>query len=251
MKKIKIILIVIVIAISLFFLRREENTDANQKLTQEINQKVENEIQEETKEQTEKEVIDEKLIYQKKFTEAQKVNEETVGWLKIPDTPIDFPVAHTDNNDYYLNHNIYKKRDPVGAIYLDYENNVEEKNNNLILYGHSLARDNMFSDLLNYKDKSYFEKHNKIYLYNNGELEEYTAVAGFVMNLAEMDKIFHFNEYIHSDDEMNSKDYMDEVLKRAVVSDPQEIKAEDKLITLSTCSYEYDDTRFILVGVKR
>ncbi|MDO5649378.1 MAG: class B sortase [Gallicola sp.] len=258
-KKIVFLLVLALSVIGLFLYRNMTATDANKRLSQEITEKIEKEEKENPKKSSgngeekekEKENKEEADFYKKKLSEAQKINEEAVAWLTLPGTFIDYPVTQAENNDYYLDHNIYKKKDPVGSIYLDYENDLKKDNSNLILYGHSLATDNMFSDLLKYKDQKFFDDHSKIYLYGNGTLEEYTAVAGFVMDMAKKDQIFHFNEFIDGDDQMNSKDYVEEAKNRSLVRKDIDVGEKDKLITLSTCSYEYNDARFVLVGVKK
>lgn len=255
-KKIISLLVLAICAIGLIYYRNNTATDANKKLSQQITEKVEKEAPKKEnpavfQEEEENEAVSRETIYGKKLKEAQKINDETVAWLTLPGTLIDYPVTQAKDNDFYLDHNIYKKKDPVGSIYLDYENDLKKGNNNLILYGHSLATDNMFSDLLKYKDQNYFDSNNTIYLFGNGKLEEYKAVAGFVMDMAKKDQVFHFNEFINADDQFNTRDYAEEAKKRAVVKNDIEIGEKDQLITLSTCSYEYNDARFVLVGVKK
>ncbi len=257
-RKIISLLLLASCVIGLFLYRNMTAIDANKRLSQEITEKIEKEEKEIPKkssgngeEEKEKENNKEAELYKKKLSETQKINEEAVAWLTLPGTFIDYPVTQAENNEYYLDHNIYKKKDPVGSIYLDYENDLKKDNSNLILYGHSLATDNMFSDLLKFKDQKFFDDHSKIYLYGNGKLEEYTAVAGFVMDMEKKDQIFHFNEFIDGDDQINSKDYAEEAKNRSVVKNNIDVGEKDKLITLSTCSYEYNDARFVLVGVKK
>lgn len=262
-KKIISLFILALCVLGLFLYQNAAQTDANKRLSKEITRKVEEEERkepekessplkdpEEGKEKIEKEK-DAEALYGKKLSEAQKINNETVAWLTIPGTLIDYPVVQGKDNDYYLDHNIYKVKDPVGSIYMDYENNISRENNNLILYGHSLATDNMFSDLLKFKKQSFFDENNTIYLYSSGKLKKYQAAAGFVMDLEKEDQIFHFNEFIDSNETENSKKYLEEAKRRSIVGKDIQAGEKDQLITLSTCSYEYNDARFVLVGVKQ
>ncbi len=95
------------------------------------------------------------------FRGLLSVNPDTIGWLSIPDTPINYPVVQGTDNETYLNRSFEGEKSKAGAIFMDAGNTVFPHNYNTVLYGHNMGggRQDMFGSLLHYKDKAYFEKH--------------------------------------------------------------------------------------------
>ena len=78
-------------------------------------------------------------------------NKETVGWIQIKGTNINYPIVQTKNNDYYLKHDFYKRKSSVGWIFADYRNNFNILDNNTIIYGHNLINRTMFGEISCYR----------------------------------------------------------------------------------------------------
>lgn len=91
-----------------------------------------------------------------KYEELYHTNPNLIGWLKIGDTVIDYPVTQTSESDYYLNHNFYGKTDSNGCIFMDPDCNVIDRSDNLILYGHHMKSGNMFGNLDRYSKYEYY-----------------------------------------------------------------------------------------------
>ncbi len=89
-------------------------------------------------------------------------NKKLIGWLKIDDTNIDYPVMQTANNEYYLDHNFNQEYDKNGSLFMDAACDVVHRNTNLIIYGHHMKSGKMFGNLNNYSSKDYCEKHSTI-----------------------------------------------------------------------------------------
>ena len=83
------------------------------------------------------------------YSEYVEQNPETVGWITIPGTQINFPVVQSVDNEYYLSHTFDHKSDKRGAIYMDYRNNAVDLDANTIIYGHNMKNGTMFSSLKN------------------------------------------------------------------------------------------------------
>ena len=98
------------------------------------------------------EVLDE---YKKLYNSNKKL----IGWLKIDDTNIDYPVMQTNNNEYYLEHNMNQEKDRNGALFLDKDCNVVKRSTNLIIYGHHMKSGRMFGNLDDYESEKYYKKH--------------------------------------------------------------------------------------------
>ena len=81
------------------------------------------------------------------FVALKEQNQDTVAWVKVNNTDIDFPVVKTTNNNYYLNHNFSKEYNSAGWIFADYRNKFDGSDRNLIIYGHNRRDGSMFSSL--------------------------------------------------------------------------------------------------------
>ena len=86
-------------------------------------------------------------------------NKRLIGWIKIDDTIIDYPVMQTVNNEYYLNHNFNQEEDKNGCIFMDYQCDAVNGCDNIILYGHHMQSGKMFGTLNKYSNESYYEAH--------------------------------------------------------------------------------------------
>ena len=101
-------------------------------------------------------------------------NKRLIGWVKIDDTNIDYPVMQTTDNEYYLDHNLNQEYDKNGSIFMDKDCDVLKPSTNFILYGHHMKSGQMFGSLSLYSDQSYYEKHPCIQfdtIYEKGQYE--------------------------------------------------------------------------------
>ena len=89
-------------------------------------------------------------------------NKSLIGWVKIADTIIDYPVMQSQDNEYYLDHNFHQEYDKNGSIFLDAECSIYPRSDNLILYGHHMKSGKMFGSLQKYESESYYKKHKRI-----------------------------------------------------------------------------------------
>lgn len=134
---------------------------------------------------------------------------------------------------------------------MDYESVLSESPDNIIIYGHNMKNANMFSDLLNFRDESYFKENTEIILYTETGTMTYEILASLPMDLTSKENFFQFNSYIKVSEEMNSMDYINEIKARALYFKDGNINPSSKLITLSTCAYDSDNARFLIVGVEK
>jgi len=96
------------------------------------------------------------------FTKLLKENPDTVGWIMIPGTEIDYPVVQTDDDSYYLTHDYNKAESGHGSIFMDYRNSANVSDKHTILYGHNMRDGTMFHDLNEYKNLDFLSKHRYI-----------------------------------------------------------------------------------------
>ena len=177
-----------------------------------------------------------------------KINSDVVGWIKIENTNIDYPVMQ--NGDYYLHRNIYKNYSSHGTPYLAEYCNIQYSDN-LIIYGHHMNDNSMFAQLDDYKKHSFYENHKyiKFYSYYNGKTIEKTyEVAIAFKTVVYSDKGFKYYNYTNFSDVQELNDFIENCRKLEFYNTGIDINYGDKLITLSTCEYSQKDGRIVVVA---
>ena len=129
-----------------------------------LNVKKNNEIKKDTNKYVKKEEKEEKTEYKIDFEKLKKQNSDTVGYIKVKNTNIDYVVVQTNNNSYYLNHNFKKEKNKAGWIFLDYRNKLDGTDKNTIIYGHNMKDGSMFETLSNVLQKWWYEDSNNYIL---------------------------------------------------------------------------------------
>lgn len=198
-----------------------------------------------TQEDTElPEVLEEyKLLYNK--------NKKLIGWLKIDDTNIDYPVMQTNNNEYYLDHNINQEKDRNGALFLDKNCNVVKRSTNLIIYGHHMKSGRMFGNLDDYESEKYYKKHPIIQFDTIYEKGTYEIMYVFRSKVYKEDEVvFKYYQFIECYSEKEFESNMQEMAKISLYDTGVKAEYGDKLLTLSTCDSTVEDGRFVVVAKK-
>lgn len=179
-----------------------------------------------------------------------KINSDIIGWINIDGTNIDYPIMQ--NGDYYLHKDIYKNYSSHGTPYLAPFCNLK-KSDNLIIYGHHMKDNTMFSQLEKYKNYNFYLNHKyiKFFTIENGRTIEntYEVMIAF-KTIAYSDEGFRYYSYT---DFQNYEDYEEfvencrnlEFYYTGVVGTHQ-----DKYITLSTCEYSQKNGRMVVVAKK-
>ena len=170
-----------------------------------------------------------------------EVNNEYKFWIKVENTNIDYPVAQGKDNDYYINHDFNKNENISGAIFLDYRNNFIN-DLNTIVYGHHMRNETMFNNLVKFKDSNFFNENNKIKIIYDGKELEYKVFSVYVIDDKNNYLITNFN----NSNEYNN--YIKEIRDRSLYKNDVEVTDKDKIITLSTCSFEFEGARTVVHG---
>ena len=187
-------------------------------------------------------VLDEyKTLYEK--------NKKLIGWLKIDDTNIDYPVMQTDDNDYYLDHNYNQEYDKNGSIFMDYKCSAYPRSTNLIVYGHHMKSGNMFGNLQQYAKESYGQKHSIIQFDTIYEKATYQVMYVFRSQVYnEDDIVFKYYQFIDANSEREFDYYMSEMKALSLYDTGVTASYGDSLLTLSTCDSSQTDGRFVVVA---
>lgn len=176
-------------------------------------------------------------------------NKRLIGWLKIDDTNIDYPVMQTTNNEYFLTHNVNQQSDRNGALFLDKDCDVLEPSTNLIVYGHHMKSGNMFGTLDKYSSEDYYKKHPVIQfdsIYEKGTYEVMYVFRSRIYN--EEDVIFKYYQFIDAMSQQEFDSNMEEMAAMSLYDTGVTASYGDRLLTLSTCDYYVDDGRFVVVA---
>jgi len=186
-----------------------------------------------------------------KYETLYKKNKKLIGWLKIADTNIDYPVMQTSNNEYYLDHNFDQEYDKNGSLFLDKDCNAAFPNTNMIIYGHHMKSGKMFGNLNYYSKESYYKEHPQIQfdtIYEEGIYDIMYVFRSRIYNEDEV--VFKYYQFfdVNSEDEFYSA--MDEMSRMSLYDTGVQAEYGDKLITLSTCDNSEEDGRFVVVAKK-
>ncbi len=178
------------------------------------------------------------------LADCLSINPDTVAWITIPDTEIDFPVVQGEDNSYYLNHGFEKEISSLGVPFLDYRVSGDFTDFNSIIYGHHIKGGMMFSGLDKYKDEDYFLSHRTGYLTTGDRIYTIHFVACMV---SESDGIAYKAVFLT---EREKSDYLEQISDKALVLNDFSIEflGNKQMITLSTCSYEFEDARTVVIG---
>lgn len=185
------------------------------------------------------------------YTLLYEKNPELIGWIKIDDTLIDYPVMQTTDNTFYLNHDFHKQTDANGSIFLDTACNAVEQSDNMILYGHHMRSGNMFGTLNKYADQSYYEKHKYITFDTLYEKGTYEVMYVFRSKVYSEDEItFKYYQFIDASSEAEFHSAMNSMEKMSLYDTGVTASYGDRLLTLSTCDYHETKGRFVIVAKK-
>ena len=176
-------------------------------------------------------------------------NKRLIGWLKIDDTNIDYPVMQTENNEYYLDHNFNQDYDKNGSLFLDCDCNVYPRSSNMIIYGHHMKSGSMFGNLQQYAKESYGKKHSVIEFDTIYEKATYQVMYVFRSQVYnEDDVVFKYYQFIEANSEEEFNFYMKEMASMSLYDTGVTANFGDSLLTLSTCDSSQTDGRFVVVA---
>ena len=176
-------------------------------------------------------------------------NKSLIGWLKIDDTNIDYPVMQTANNEYYLDHNYSQEYDKNGSLFLDKDCDIVHRNTNLIIYGHHMKSGKMFGNLNKYSSEEYAKQHATIQfdtIYEKGTYEVMYVFRSRIYNEEEI--VFKYYQFFDAASEKEFNSQMQEMAALSLYDTGVTASYGDELLTLSTCDNSEQDGRFVVVA---
>ena len=169
-------------------------------------------------------------------------NEDYRGWLNVENTNIDYPILQSYDNQYYLDKDINREYLMSGSIFMNYLNDGFN-DENTVLFGHNMRNGTMFAQLKKYKDRDFFYENNNINIeLSNGETLKYEVFSVYVTDIED--------NYIQTkfDNVYEYKEFLERIKNKSIYESEIELCEDDQIITLSTCSFEFDDARLVVHG---
>ena len=190
------------------------------------------------------------------YRRLKEHNPDIVGWIRIPGTPVDYPVMWTEK---YLRTDFDGNYSLSGLPFVSADCNVspmpdDKAYSNTLIYGHHMQDGNMFAVLTEYENQDFYEKHKSIEfdrIYEDGSYEEYEYEI-FSALKTEIGKEFEYYRYADVEDADRLNEYLENVEKLNLIT-PKTDSDISNLVTLSTCSYHVsgDKGRFVVVAGRK
>ncbi len=185
------------------------------------------------------------------FVKLLETNPDTVGWIKVPNTVIDYVVVQSpydDDPEYYLYRDFYGDYSKYGTVFMDYRSALDSKN--MILHGHHMQDGRMFANIVNFSDLDVYKKTPTFTFNTLYEKSEWKIISIFTTNtLEEHGPFFNYLRGSFSSD-YDFLNFVYELRERSIIDCPVDLNENDTLVTLSTCTYDFEDFRFVVVARK-
>ena len=193
-------------------------------------------------------VIDEKPMILPEYAPLYQQNADMVGWIRVPDTKINYPVMQTPTMpDYYLYTSFQKEYSRHGAIYVEEACDVNEPSDNVIIYGHHMNDSSMFNALDFFKKKEFWEEH-KTFSFDTLTAHHTYEIFAVFKTTATLDQGFGYHEFINAADQAEFDAFVGAIKEMSFYETGITPEYGDKLVCLSTCEYTLSNGRFVVVA---
>lgn len=196
------------------------------------NKQVENSLKEIERAVTINGNINEINSYDIDFETLKQQNPDTVGYLKVNGTDIQYPVVKTNNNEYYLTHNYDKSYSSAGWVFMDYRNNNDIADKNIIIYGHNRRDKIMFGTLKNVLTQEWLNnsQNQTILFITEKEKAEYQVFSVYQIQ----NEDYYLTTQFKSNEEFQN--FISKIQSRSIKKFEVPVNADDQILTLSTCA---------------
>ena len=189
----------------------------------------------------EKQILVEEDYEFEELIEDNEINDDTVGWITIAGTLIDYPIVQAADNCYYLSHDCNGEESKYGSIFMDCHNAEDFSDNHTILYGHNMKNGSMFHDLNEYHSHDFFDEHIYIEVYSQDVYRKWVIFSTYS---TETD--FNYLQTAFDSPEEYSI-FLNALLSHSEINNEKvQVTAEDKILTLSTCSDDLENGRRVV-----
>ena len=185
-------------------------------------------------------------VFSVNYTELNTLNSDTVGWIKVDGTPINYPVVQSkDKPNFYIDHNFYKQGSVYGCPFIQENCDVNEPSDNVVIYGHNMNDGSMFAGLNKYTSHNFYKAHRYIEFDTLYEKHRYEIVSVFKTSAQSGFRYYGFVNALSSDD---FNFYISTCKELSLYDTGVSAIYGDKLITLSTCEYTHTNGRLVVVA---
>lgn len=176
------------------------------------------------------------------FEKLKSINSDVVAWIYSPNTVINYPVVQAKDNSYYLTHLMDGTVNKNGCLFIECKNKNPFLDDNTIIYGHNMASGKMFAELLNYRSQDYYNGHKFIYLITEEVTYKMELFTSFTTDPGS-------DAYtISLGDKNNFASWLRKMAENADFETKMKINTNDRIVTLSTCSYSRKNARYVVMG---
>ena len=193
------------------------NVNENKKIQDNLNDKIT--------------VTKEEKKYDIDFKSLKEINSDTIAYIKVNNTNIDYVVVKGNDNEYYLHHNFEKKSNIAGWVFGDYHNKFDESDRHLVIYGHSTKDGSMFGTLTNVLQSDWYEntENHKILLVTEMNTYYYQVFSTYAI----VPEDYYINTEFKSNTEFT--EFINKIKSRSIYNYGVEVSEKDKILTLSSC----------------
>ena len=178
------------------------------------------------------------------FDKLHKINKDIIAWIYYESTNINYPIVQGKDNDYYLHITVEGTWAVGGTLFVDVVTKQPFEQFNTIVYGHHMQDGSMFGDIKKLKDPDYARKHPQFELITPKD-KYHLVICAFLNQPSDSDV---YNTNFDEEDTEGKQKYIDTIKASANYLTDAKMTVDDKLVVLSTCAYEYNNARYMVIG---
>lgn len=237
----------VVLSVSTFFIIRNHIDSAKQN---EVYDNLAEIVEDEPPKENEGVTFSEDKDYLAEYLELYRQNEDMVGWIKVEDTNINYPVVQSViEPNFYLKHKFDKTYSAYGCPYVQENCDVQKPSDNIIIYGHHMNDGSMFTGLMKYRNKSFWEEHKAITFDTLTDRHQYEVIAVFkTVVYTDSSDSFKYYEFTDAENAAEFDAYVAKCKELSLYDTGVSAEYGDKLISLSTCEYSRNNGRLVVVA---
>lgn len=169
-------------------------------------------------------------------------NQDIIGWIYCEGTPINYPVVQGSDNQFYLKRLPDGSSNPNGSLFMDFRNDDCFGDLNTLIYGHNMKDNSMFGTLTDYNDQAYYEAHPQFWILTPERAYLLDLIAGCLLKSDS-------DAYLLYDNKEDLQAYLRTAIEESTFEAKNvDINRGERIVTLSTCSYEYSTARYVLIA---